>query len=125
MQQLSRMVVTRFIVSLLLLLPATASLAQVQGSPPVISPIGSGSYNVSWGLYYLQESTDGVNWTIVSEFASAPTSMLFSKLPGTYYYRTYYAVGFPLFTSVISDPVQVTVTSGGSVVQEPDTVLVF
>ncbi len=125
MRLVHRLSLARVVVTLMLLLPAGASMAQVQGAPPVISPIGAGTYSVSWGLYYLQESTDGVNWQIVSDFASAPASLLFSKLPGTYYYRTYYAVGFPIFTSVISEAVPVTVTAAGSVVLEQDTVLVF
>ncbi|WP_142902914.1 hypothetical protein [Exilibacterium tricleocarpae] len=119
----NRSILSRIVIIVAALLLAAAATAQIEGPPPSAPAISNGNYTVSWNLYYLQESTDGINWQVISSFANAPAFMEFSKPPGTYYYRTSYVVGFPVYMSVISEPVRVQVTEAG--IGEASGVLTF
>ena len=106
-----RSMLSRFILIVtVLLLSGVASAQQIEGVPPSAPATSSGVYTVSWELYYLQESSDGVNWRTVSNFASQPSIMEFSKPSGTYYYRTFYFVGYPVYITIVSPPIEVRVT---------------
>jgi hypothetical protein len=94
---------------------------------PVLTTVGAASAtsaNVTWAAggfgatgYYIQRSTDGINWTtIASNLSATTTSYTDSGLsPSTTYYYAVYAVD-QIGGSPASSPASVTTLSGAAIV---------
>ena len=88
----------------------TAVVSNPQSPPSVPSSSTSGNYTVSWNTTWgLQEQANGGAWTVVQ--APGSSSKAFTNKPtGTYRYRTYFFIAYPINATLYSGEAQIVVT---------------
>ena len=88
----------------------TAVVSNPQSPPAVPGSSTSGNYTVSWNTTWgLQEQVNGGAWTVVQGPGSS--SKTFTNKPtGSYRYRTYLFIGYPINATLYSGAAQIVVT---------------